>query len=170
MKCKKQLTISLKVYPAVFRYLENNFPKNVQGVYDLLDSPYYCLISSMLSRSTIKTPSLVPMSYSRFVPIKTYITEFDFYHYGWEINERQQYNLSKTILHVILQNACHEIAVAHVCMNISRDRAIRNFIYENLFEDDELSYSYLIKYYQRNYLENEKKLKEYVSNLIEKDA
>lgn len=158
--------IRIKVHPAVYRYIDNHFPV-IKGVYNLTKSPYYCFLSSMLCRSCAKLPSLVYKRYDRYVPIETYITEFDFYHYGWTMSEMQQCLLSKTMLQLIMQEACHEIAVMHVVGGVPRNRAICNYIDENLYEDNEISYSYLTKYYQRKYKSKEVELKDNLKRLTE---
>ena len=150
--------ITIKVHPAVYRFIDNHFSVSV-GAYNLIKSPYYCIISSMLCRSCTKLPSLVYKKFDKYKPIEMFITEFDFYHYGWQMSEMQQCLLSKSMLQLILQQACHEIAVAHVIAGISRRRAICNYIDENLYEEDEISYSYLQKYYQRKYMANEAELR-----------
>lgn len=149
--------IQIKVHPVVYRFLVNHYPA-IDGVYNLIKSPYYCIISSMLCRSCNKLPSLVYKSFEKYVPIETYITSFDFYHYGWQMSEMQQCLLSRSMLQLILQQACHEIAVAHVIAGVPRRKAICHYIDDNLYEDNEISYSYLRKYYQRKYMANEAEL------------
>ena len=71
------------------------------------------------------------------------------------------------MVQLILQQACHEIAVAHVIGGVPRRKAICHYIDANLYEDNEITYSYLQKYYQRKYMANEIELRESMERLTE---
>jgi ribonuclease HII len=136
----KLYRISINVHPAVFRYIDNTYPQET-GIYNITKSPFYFLVSSMLSRN--------------------------FYHYGWQIVPLQQCRFSKAILQIIIDQACNKIALAHVIAGIPRDQAIREVILENLFEDNEMNYSSLRKIYQRKYIAKEKAIREYLENITD---
>lgn len=166
MKKIKLYRISINVHPAVFRYIDNSYP-NENGVYNITKSPFYFLVSSMLSRSGVNRPSKISKKYGSYVPISLFITEEDFYHYGWNITPLQQCRFSKAILQTIIDQACNKIALAHVMAGVPRDQAIREVLIENLFEDNEMNYACLRKIYQRKYIAKEKAIREYLENLTD---
>ena len=163
-KCFK---ISIKVHPAVTRYFDNIFLKDrVTGAYDIRQSDFYYCISGALQQSHFKAPSLVSKKYSNFILISLIITEFDFYHYGYMMSEYNQYRISKFILNTIIDKACYKIMLAHCICGIPRDTALKAFLDENFFEENELSYNNLRKIYQRKYLEKESEIREFLQLLL----
>ena len=162
-KNNKIYSTTLKVHPAVLRYLDNTFEK-VSDAYDLRGHLLYNFISVGLSRKTISLPSMIPLQYEKMREIKIVITSFDWHHYGWEIPPIHQMALSNHIYKQILFDACYRIMVSHVFGGVPRDSAIKEFLNEHLFEEDELNYPALRKHYQRHWIETEKNAKANVAD------
>ncbi len=160
----KLYRISIRVHPAVRRYIDNNFPEK-QGAYDLTRSMYYYLVSAMLYQSHVRLPSKMCLKYRDYVPISIFITEFDFYHYGFHCSEYQQCRLSRNILHLILDDACRRIAQAKVVFGVPVTKGIEHFLVDNFFEDGELDAEFVRTIYKRKYRSYESELREFYQNL-----
>lgn len=161
-RSNKIYTTKIKVHPAVFRHIDNTFEK-VSGAYDLRGHLFYSFISVGLSRQTVNTPSMIPLLYEKMKEVKVVITSYDYHHYGWTIPPVHQVAMSNHIYKQILFDACYRIMVSHVFGGLPRDTAIKEFLSEHLFEEDELNYPALRKHYQRHWIETEKIAKENVS-------
>ena len=154
----------IRVHPAVLRYFENNFSKK-QGVYDLRKHFYYNLISSGLTRKTVKVPSMLSKRYEGLKEVEVLITSWDYHHYGDVIPPVYQVDLSQHIYKQVLYDACTYILFAHVYGFMARDTAIKQYLLENLFYEEELNYPALRKHYQRHWLATEKALKDDLAQL-----
>ena len=51
------------------------------------------------------------------------------------------------------------VLFAHTAAKVPRDTAIKEYLLDNLYEDEELNYAALRKYYQRNWMETERMVK-----------
>lgn len=160
---EKVYIIQVKVHPAVARHFDNTFLKDkITGAYNIRQSDFYYCISGALQQSHLKSQSLISKKYSNFIPISLIINEFDFYHFGYMISEYNQYRISRFFFNMIIDKACYKIMLAHCICGIPRDTALKAFLDENFFEEDELNYSNLRKIYQRKYLEKESEIREFL--------
>ncbi|MDD4847614.1 MAG: hypothetical protein PHR53_02470 [Bacteroidales bacterium] len=157
--------ILIRLHPAVVRWLENNFTKE-NDAFDLTKSDKYYLISGALQRFKVTMPSKVSKRYQRLTPVYIRLTEFDFYHYGWEMAPLHQVRLSDHLYREILNNGCQKIMLAYVVAGIPRDAAIREFLSENFFSPDELNFSGIRKYYQRKFADKESDTYQFIKNLL----
>jgi hypothetical protein len=162
-KSRKVISTTIKVHPAVFRYLDVTFNK-IGDTYDFRGHILYGFISAGLSRKGMNLPSMLPLQYKKMQAVKIAISSWDYQHYGWDIPIFQQVAFSNHLYRQILFNACYRIMICHVFGGLPRDKAIRNFLTEHCFEESELNYAALRKHYQRHWLENEKLAKKNVAN------
>ena len=169
MTQKNIYKVKIRVHPAVVRHFENTFTKK-QGVYDLRKHFYYNLISSGLTRKTVNAPSLLSKRYEELKEVEVLITAWDYHHYGDIISPFYQVSLSQHIYKQILYDACTYILFAHIYGLMPRDTAIKQYLCENLFYENELNYPALRKHYQRHWLETEKVLKEDLAQLCLKPS
>jgi len=132
--------------------------------YDLRGHLLYGFISSGLSRCTVKVSSMLPLQYETMRKIKVVITSWDYNHYGWEIPPIHQVAMSNHIYRQILYDACYRVMICHVFGGLPRDTAIKEFLDEHCFEENELNYPALRKHYQRHWLETEKNAKANVAD------
>lgn len=153
-----QTTILL--HPAVAKWLDANFEK-IDDVIDVRSHPIYVLIQSALMRKEIKIPHKKSIKTQKHVPVNFMITEWDFYHFGWTIPTGIQQKISKYLYKDMLLRFCRDIASANVYGGFPIDVAVRRILIENLFDDSELSYFNLRKFYERNYTVKEKELVEF---------
>lgn len=158
-----------RVHPAVYRYLENTFPKR-QGAYDFRKHFYYNLISSGLSRKRVSVPSMLSKQYENLREVEIIITSWDYNHYGEHISPVYQVSLSKYLYKQLLYHACYYVLMAHIFGMMPRDTAIKQYLLENLFDDGELNYPALRKHYQRHWMETEKVFKEDLANFNNKTS
>jgi len=161
-KNSKIYSTTIKVHPAVFRYIDNTFEKT-SGAYDLRGHLLYNFISTGLNRKSINMPSMIPLMYEKMKEIKIVIGSFDYHHYGWEIPPIHQVAISNHIYKQILFDACYRIMVSHVFGGLPRDTAIKEYLNEHFFEEEELNYPALRKHYQRHWIDTEKIAKENVA-------
>jgi len=148
----------IKVAPAVWRIIDNNYIKRGE-VYDFRKHQLYNFISISLFRKQTTTTSALPLQYNKLKKIKVALTSWDYNHFGFVIAPFQQVIISNLLYKQILYDACYRIMICHVFGGMPRDAAIKNYLSENGFEEQELSYSTLRKHYQRHFIDNELFLK-----------
>ena len=151
----KTYSIKLTVHPAVAKWIDSNFP-NIDNVYELRDTSHYIIFQSALFRKNIKPPSKPLKKTENYVPIRIFINEWDFYHFGWDIPNFAQIKISKLLFDLMMLRFCELIADAYAFGKIPRDVTIRRILVENLFEDDQMNYFYIRKYYQRKFQDTKK--------------
>lgn len=149
-------TVTLRVHPAVARHLENNFPKSGHA-FDLRNHYLYTFLSACLQRTNIKVPSHGSRNRHLMREVSLVVTGWDYAHYGGEIPEKFQLAFSQLVYRKLLHEACYAVMVAHLVGGIPRDTAIKEFLFGNLYEEDELAYPALRKHYQRHWIEQERK-------------
>lgn len=162
---KKLYRVSLKVHPMVWRYIDNNYRKD-NGAYNVTKSMYYPLVLSSICRSNMRVPSRVSDSYDGYRDIKILITEYDFYHYGYDISPLQQVRYSRIMRGIILDLMCRRIVMMRAAFNIPLTRAVELVVDANLMEPDELKPSTLRKIYQRKYMELEHEAADFFRNCV----
>lgn len=152
-------TIDLRVDPLVAGWIDRNFNK-VRGCYRMGDSFWYGLVSSLLYQSHVKKPTVLPEKYSGFVPIKLAVTEYDFYHYGWEVSPMQELRFSRLIRSFIIDECLRNVAIMRARYDIPLSQAITDCtVFFNL-EEEHLKYETLRKIYQRKYQEVESRYRD----------
>lgn len=150
MKC--QYNVDMRVDPLVVRWMDARFRKR-RGVYDLGKSCWYTLVSMALCQSSrAERMRVPPEKYAGFVPVKVGITEYDFYHYGWEVNMTQEIRLSRMVRNIICDEILRNAAIMRARYDISLSQAINTFtVFYNLSEDD-VRFETLRKRYRREYM------------------
>ncbi len=151
----KLYRISLKVHPLVWRYIDNNYQK-VGDTYDITGSMYYPLVMSLLCRSNVKVPSRVSPKYAEYKNVSVFVTEYDFYHYGYEMSPLQQFKFSKTVKNIIIDQMCRRIAITRAVVDVPLTQLIDLVLNENNMGPEELNAESLRKIYQRKYTELER--------------
>ena len=154
--------ITIRVHPAVFRHMENHFPK-IGEAYDMRGHFFYDFLRSGLTRKS--GGAAPPQSFAQLLEVEIVFSRRDCQHYGYIIPEVYQSWFSRFAYKFIQHTACMEVLFAHVAGGIPRDTAIKEYLLNNLYEDDELNYPALRKYYQRNWMEAERQVLEEYSEL-----
>lgn len=144
-------TLDIRVDPLVAGWMERSF-KKVRGVYRMGDSCYYGLVSAMLYQSHVRTPSVIPEKYASFVHVKIAITEFDFYHYGWEVSILQELRFSRIIRHLLIDSCLRNVAIIRSRYNIPLSQAISRYMVYYGIEEEQVRFETLRKIYRRKYL------------------
>ncbi len=144
-------SISMKVDPLVKKWLDNHF-KSGRGGYWFGDSCYYGLVSSLLTQShRVGAPSVVPGKYSMFVTVRICITEYDFYHYGWNVSVMQELRFSRLIRNLIEDELLRSVAILRARYNISISNAIDFYTMHYNLDECDVKFDTLRKKYRRNY-------------------
>ena len=133
MKKRETDTVTIRVHPAVRRWMENTFPKS-GGAYDLRGHFLHDFLRAGLTKEPQgrREPSSLP-------EVKVAVSRRDGQRLGTELPAAFQEDFSRLAYRYIRQTACLMVLFAH--------------------KDDELNYAALRKYYQRNWMETEKMVK-----------
>lgn len=150
-------TVTIRVHPAVRRWMENTFPK-AGGAYDLRGHFLHDFLRAGLTKE-VKARA-VPETFRSLPEIKVAVSRRDCRILGGAIPEPLQAEFSQLAYKYIRQTACQGILFAHVAGGVPRDTAIKEYLLAYLYEDDELNYPALRKYYQRNWMETERRVLE----------
>lgn len=144
-------SVNMKVEPLVKRWMDIRF-KTDHGRYRFGDSCWYGLVSAMLCQSArVGKPTVVPAKYESFMPVSICISEFDFYHYGWEVSISQELRFSRLVRNLVTDECLRNAAMLRARYNIPLSQAINTYIVDNRFTDDDLNTESLRKTYQRKY-------------------
>ncbi len=144
-------SIYLKMDPLVYRWLEARF-KSSRGVFHLGDSWYYGLVSALLYQSPrVGAPAVVPAKYDRFVPARVCITEYDFYHYGWEVSVTQELRFSRLMRNIIIDECLRNAAILRARYDMPLSRAIGFYTVYYGLEEEDVKFETLRKTYRRHY-------------------
>ena len=157
MRKKEVDILTVRVHPAVLRYIDNTFPRT-KDAYDLRRHFLHDFLCAGLTRQpgTEKPPK----AFYDFPVVKVVFSCRDCRQFGYYLSEVHQFAFSRLAYKFIQQTACHEVLYAHVAGGVPRDTAIKEYLLENLYEEDELNYAALRKYYQRNWMEIERRVLE----------
>lgn len=143
--------VNMRVDPLVKRWMDRNF-KTDHGRYRFGDSCYYGLVSAVLCQSPrVGNPAVVPDKYARFVPVKVCITEYDFYHYGWEVSITQELRFSRLVRNILIDECLRSAAMLRARYDIPLSQAINSFTVWYGLTDDDVNPDTLRKTYQRKY-------------------
>lgn len=144
-------SVDMRVDPLVKRWMDRNF-KTDHGRYRFGDSCYYGLVSAVLCQSPrVGNPAVVPDKYARFVPVKVCITEYDFYHYGWEVSITQELRFSRLVRNILIDECLRSAAMLRARYDIPLSQAINSFTVWYGLTDDDVNPDTLRKTYQRKY-------------------
>ena len=157
MRKRETETVAIHVHPAVRRWMDGTFPK-LCGAYDLRGHFLHNYLRAGLGRAVNARP--VPEAFHSLPEIKVAVSRRDFRILGDCIPESFQAEFSRLAYKYIQQTACHQILFAHIAGGVPRDTAIKEYLLSYLYEDDELNYAALRKYYQRNWMETERRVLE----------
>lgn len=154
MRKNETETVTIRVHPAVRRWLENTFPKT-GGAYDLRGHFLHDFLRAGLTKEPQgrREPSPLP-------EVKVAVSRRDGQRLGTELPASFQEDFSRLAYRYIRQTACLMVLFAHTAAKVPRDTAIKEYLLDNLYEDDELNYPALRKYYQRNWMETERRVLE----------
>ena len=146
-------TVTIRVHPAVRRWFENTFPK-VGGAYDLRGHFLHDFLRAGLTKEPQggREPSPLP-------EVRVAVSRRDGQRLGTELPAAFQDDFSRLAYRYIRQTACLMVLFAHTAAKVPRDTAIKEYLLDNLYEDEELNYAALRKYYQRNWMETERMVK-----------
>lgn len=142
--------VSLKVDPLVKRWMDNRF-KLRRGIYFMDNSCYYGLVSALLYQSHVKGPKRLPDKYDNFVPVRIAISEYDFYHYGWEVSPMQEIRFSRLVRNIVIDECLRSVALLRASFSIPLSQAIRAYTVYFDIADEDIHYETLRKIYQRKY-------------------
>ena len=147
MRKRETESVAIHVHPAVRRWMEGTFPKR-GGAYDLRGHFLHDYLRAGLGRAVNARP--VPEAFHSLPEIKVAVSRRDFRILGDCIPESFQAEFSRLAYKYIQQTACHQILFAHIAGGVPRDTAIKEY----------LNYAALRKYYQRNWMETERRVLE----------
>ena len=149
-KRSETYSVDLRVHPAVAKWIDSKFPY-INNAYELRSDPFYIIFQLALFRKDIKPPSKSLKKIEKYVPIRISVNEWDFYNFGWNIPNFAQVKISQLLFDLMMLDFCKHIAYAYAYKKIPRDVIIKRILVECLFEENEMNYFYIRKYYQRKF-------------------
>ncbi len=143
-------TVDLRVDPLVASWLEHRFPRN-RGVYILGKSPWMMAVSAMLQQSHVGRSQTVPDRYDSFVPVKVSVSEYDFYHYGWEVSPMQEVRFSRLVRNFVTDECLRSAAMLRARYNVTLTAAINTYLLYYGIDEEHIRFETLRKIYRRHY-------------------
>lgn len=150
------ITVDLHLHPLAWHVLRRECGTTPDGTVKMYLSRYHPLLVAMLERRLI-TPAEYITKPVKGREGKVFIYDNDFYRRGCYLRPNRQEWLSRIITEDEKHRLCLFTAAIY-STGLPRDTAMRYFIEKEDYEQDELNFPQLKKYYQRNYSDNEKEL------------
>lgn len=163
----EKFSITIMTDPMVWRFLQNSVRQS-DGALEMPGTPWYGLVTSILSRSTVRLPSKMRRAkYNRFLPCRVWITEHDFFHYGWQTNQYQEHRFNMIMKRWICDEMLRRVAALRSCSDIAIAKAIEHYMISYGFSDEEMNPESMRKAYIRNYRTVEKEYKNFAREACE---
>ena len=156
-------SITIRVRPAVFRWIENNF-KKVKGRYDVRGSFLHEMLCAGLTRKT-NAKNLVAKKYMKqYKQVTLIVSNYNTDRYGYNITEENQCRINQALFKFLTHEICTSVMNAHIFSNYPKVMIMKEYLFNMMYEEDELSLACISKIYQRKYLKKERELR---SNIME---
>lgn len=150
--------IEINVSKIVYRFLENNCPK-IKDAYNVTSIYIYAYLQATLKREETVIPDSREKQFANMRKIYVWIKNWDAAHSGTHIAYKNQIELSNFLKKSIMKEACVEVMFSRLMSGHSLNDAIRNYIINNFYEIDEMTFDSLKKFYQRNWLKKEQEIR-----------
>lgn len=146
--------VDIKLHPLAWRVLKENYSYDGKAV-DLGKGWMYNLITQGLQRQYNVAPWEFKRQRIDTVDGKVYISNYDAERFGCYISLTRAANISSIIYKRERERLCSLTMMAHVIGGIKRDVAMRHFLWKEGYNDNEMSFEALKKYYQRHFRNKE---------------
>ena len=152
-------TITLKVRPVVFRWIDNNFPKH-RGKYDVRGSFIHPIICAALVRGNKHLNPIFVQKLKTYQSIELIISGHWVTNYGSVIIEEFQIRFNALMYAFITNEICTTAMNSHVYAAQPKTTIMRELLILGNYNDNELTLACICKIYQRKYLKKEKELRQ----------
>jgi len=152
-------TISIKVKPAVFRFIENNFPK-VKEKYDVRNTWLHEMVVAGLVRMNNNTHYEVSRNFENWKTIELIISGRWETMYGNTLTQENQNRINCALYKLLINEICTGVMNAHVLTGYPKNKLMKDYLCNQMYEENELNLARISKIYQRKYLQKEKEMRE----------
>jgi len=152
-------TITLRVKPAVFRWIDNNFPK-VKGAYDVRKTFLHDMVVAALSRSNHVCNNSADKRIATFRTVRLRINGRWLERFGTVLSDESIVRLNQALYNLLINEICNSVMHAHVLTDYPKNTMLKKYLSNLLYKENELSLSCISKIYQRKYLWKEKKMRQ----------
>ena len=159
LKKKNMAVVSLKVKPAVFRWIDNNFPK-VKEKYDVRGSFLHEMICAGLVRVGNNKNAIINKHFSSWKTIDLIVSGYWVAQYGTNLTNENQCRINSALYDFLANEICTGVMNAHVLTNYPKNTLLKSYLCNLLYDENELSLACIAKIYQRKYLEKERNMRE----------
>lgn len=142
--------VDIKLQPLSWRVLKEQYHYDGVAV-DLGRGWLYNMLVQGLRRHPTITPWEVGRELQGLVEGKVYILDYDYQRYGGYLSLPRQANFSVAIYKRERERLCMLTATAHIMAGVSRDTAMKHFLYKAGYDDEEITFAALRKHYQRHF-------------------
>ena len=85
------------------------------------------------------------------MPVRIGISEYDFYHYGWEVSPMQEIRFSRLVRNIVIDECLRSVALLRASFSVPLSQAINAYTIYYDIADEDIHYETLRKIYQRKY-------------------
>lgn len=147
-------TITINLHPLAWRVLRREYIFDGYAV-DLGKSWVYNMVAQGLQKKQVITATEIKKKPSGMVEGRIYIYEENLIRFGGYIRLSRQANISAAIYKVERERLCNMVAIAHCYGGVPKDTAMRYFLEKYDYDEGDLPFATLKKYYQRHYADSE---------------
>jgi hypothetical protein len=152
-------SITLKVKPAVFRWIDNNFTKQ-KGKYDVRNSWVHDMVVAGLARVHTNSVGEVSRNFENWKTIELIISGRYATRFGTNLTAENQHRINCALYKMLINEICTGVMHAHVLTGYPKNTMIKNYLSNYFYDENELSLACVSKIYQRKYLDKEKLMRE----------
>jgi hypothetical protein len=150
-------SITLKVKPAVFRWIDNNFPKQ-KGKYDVRNSWVHEIVIAGLVRRTNNRKCNINKDFEKWKSIELIISAHWVERFGLTLTDENMCMINRCLYKFLTNEICYSATLAHVHARYPKHTMFKKLLFNYRYEENELNVSCISKIYQRKYLKIEKKM------------
>ena len=152
-------SITIKVRPAVFRWIDNNF-KKTKGGYDVRNSFLHEMICAGLTRKTNHNKLVNKHYFHNYIPVQLIVSAYWTDRYGYHLTEENQCRINAALYKLLTNEICTGVMNAHIFSGYPKNMIMKEYLFNLMYEEHELNLACISKIYQRKYLKKEKELRE----------
>lgn len=146
---KDHPTVELYVSNFTWRVLQNRYEYDGYAV-DIFGTWLYPLLTQHLTRSQVVKPR-TRITTQQDKKVKIYISTYDMFRYGSNINPENQARLSLLIKRMEVDEICKFTCLARAFSTASRDSIMKYYLDKLDYCEEDIHFSALKKHYQRRY-------------------
>jgi hypothetical protein len=160
-------TISIKVKPAVFRWINNNYPKK-NGAYDVRNNFLHEMVVCGLVRKCNNKNANVSKFFHSWKSVELIVSGYWVQQYGYLLTYENQSKINSALFNLLVNEICTGVMNAHILTGYPKNTLMKNYLYNQMYRENELKLSCISKIYQRKYLKKETYIREIFNKIDNK--